>query len=82
MTRKKIKNILSKIPKGTTLTVRQIQDVVQKQCTLIPADWEPYVKTRHTHYPKWHHKIQGVLYEYKKKGLIIHNPADCSYTFV
>ena len=81
MTRKTIKNILSKLPKGTTLTVRQIQDVVEKQCPLIPADWEPYVKTRHTHDPKCHHKIQGVLYELKKKGLIIHNPSNSSYTF-
>lgn len=81
MDRKTIKDILSKLPKGSTLTVRQIQYVVQKQYPLIPRDWEPYVKTRHTHYPKWHHKIQGVLYELKKKGLIIHNPLNSSYTF-
>lgn len=81
MDRKTIKDILSKLPKGSTLTVRQIQDVVQKQCSPVPADWQPYVKTRHTHYPKWHHKIQGVLYELKKKELIIHNPSNSSYTF-
>ena len=81
ITREKVKIIFSEIATGTTLTVRQIQNLVQKQCPPIPADLEPYVKTRNTKYPVWHHVIQCVLYEYKIKGVVIHNPASQSYTF-
>lgn len=81
MNRQTIKSILLNLPKGTTLTVGQIQNEVQNHCLPVPDDWKPYTPTRPTNYPKWHHEIQGVLYELKEKRIIIHHPSNSSYTF-
>ena len=78
---KDIKKILGQVPTGTTLTVHQIQDLGRANFTLTSADWEIHTNTRPTNYRKWLHRIQGVLAEYKRKGIVKHNPATCSYTF-
>lgn len=76
-----IKQILGQIPAGTTLTVKQIQKFVRANATLTSEDWEIHTKTRPTNYRRWRHRIQGVLAEYKKKGIVRHNPETSSYTF-
>ena len=81
MTASNVKSILATIPKGTTLSVNQIQNLVQTNYNLTPADWAKYTTTRKTNYPKWHHTIQSVLAEYKKNGTVIHHPDQEEYTF-
>lgn len=76
-----IKKIIGQIPAGTTLTVGQIQDLVRSSYPLTSADWAIHTNTRPTNYRKWLHRIQGVLSEYKRKGIVQHHPATCSYTF-
>ena len=78
---KDIKQIFGQIPAGETLTVSDIQDLVKRSFLLSSADWAIHTNTRPTNYRKWPHRIQGVLAEYKRKGLVKHNPATCSYTF-
>ena len=70
-----------KIPKGTTLTVTQIQNLVKDNFQLTEQDWEIHTKTRSTNYRRWLHRVQAVLSEYKKKGLVKHKPSTNSYTF-
>ena len=76
-----IKQILSRIPAGTKLAVSEIQDLVKDNCSLNSDDWKPYTKTRQTKYPRWCHRIQSVLAEYKEKKIVAHEPTTCSYTF-
>ena len=78
---KDIKKILGQILAGTTLTVRQIQDLVRTSFPLTDDDWAIHTDTRPTNYRRWLHRIQGVLAEYKRKGLVKHNPDTCTYTF-
>jgi hypothetical protein len=71
---KDIKTILGQISTGTTLTVGQ-------KYLLTSEDWEIHTNTRPTNYRKWQHRIQAVLSEYKRKGIVQHHPQNCSYTF-
>ena len=81
MQAKDIKAILSTIPHGTTLTIRQIQILVKMSFHLTAADWAVHTKTRHTNYRRWQPRIQGVMSEYKRKGIVMHNATTHSYTF-
>lgn len=76
-----IKAIFAQIPAGTTLTVQQIQDLVQNSYALSPADWEPYTETRKTNYSKWRHQVQSALARMKENGIVVHDEATHSYTF-
>ena len=76
-----IKQILGKIPKGTTMSISEIQDFVRANWPLTREDWAIHTDTRPTNYRKWLHRIQGVLSELKKKGIVVHHPDTCSYTF-
>lgn len=76
-----IKAIFAQIPAGTTLTVQQIQDLVQNSYPLSPADWEPYTETRKTNYSKWQHQVQSALARMKENGIVVHDEATHSYTF-
>ena len=78
---KDIKAILLQIPSGTTLDLSQIKKFLQNNLYLTKEDWEPHTKTRLTNYPKWLHKTQGVLSEYKRNGKIKHNSQMHTYTF-
>ena len=78
---KDIKDILAKIPEGTTLTVEKIQDLVENNFALTASDFAPYTTTRPTSYPRWLHRIQAVLAEYKKDQKVVHDPETNSYTF-
>ena len=81
ITAKDIKKILDKIPKGTTMTVKKIHELVEEEFTLTDDDWKPHTETRETNYPKWKHKVQAVLAELKKAQKVVHNPGTNSYTF-
>lgn len=81
ITTKDIRAVFKTIPPGTTLTVSELQSLVQNTYQVTAEDQEPYVNTRKTFYPKWHHRIQQVLYSLKENGEIIHNSGDESYTF-
>lgn len=78
---KDVKAILSTIPHGTTLTIGQIQALVKVSFPLSAYDWAVHTDTRPTNYPRWLHRIQGVLSEYKRKGIVKHNKLTNSYTF-
>ena len=81
ITRNQIKTVFQGIPKGTTLTVSQIQEKVAKQYPPTSYDWAPYVSSRTTTYPRWHHEIQCLLYDCKMNGSIMHNKNSGTYTF-
>ena len=81
MKAKDIKAILNTIPKGKTLTISQIQAYVRASFSLSAADWAIHTNTRPTNYRRWLHRIQGVLSEYKRKGIVTHNVITHSYTF-
>jgi hypothetical protein len=76
-----IKEILSKVKKGTCLTVPEIQALIKSNFNLSADDYAPHTTTRPTRYPKWCHRIQGVLSDYKRKGLVTHDKSSRSYTF-
>ena len=78
---KDIKAVLYKIPDGATLSIADIQTLVRTCLPLSNADWEIHTKTRPTNYRKWFHRIQGVLADYKRKGLVVHDPIHHLYTF-
>ncbi|MBO5320500.1 MAG: hypothetical protein J6B01_11940 [Ruminococcus sp.] len=78
---KDVKAILSTIPKGETLTISQIQALVKASFPLSAGDWAIHTNTRPTNYRRWLHRIQGVLSEYKRKGIVKHNKIMHSYTF-
>ncbi len=78
---KDVKAILNRIPHGTTLTISQIQALVKASFPLSAVDWAIHTKTRPTNYRRWLHRIQGVLSEYKRKGIVKHNSIMHSYTF-
>lgn len=78
---KDIKKILENIPAGTTLTISQIQDVVRNSYQLSQDDMKPHTQSRPTTYERWRHRIQGVLSDYKRKGIVEHNKLTKSYTF-
>lgn len=78
---KDVKAILSTIPKGKTLTISQIQALVKASFPLSAEDWAIHTNTRPTNYRRWLHRIQGVLSEYKRKGIVKHNKIMHSYTF-
>lgn len=78
---KDIKNVLSRIPSGTTLGISDIQEMIRDSLYLTEEDWSIHTKTRPTNYRKWLHRIQGVLSEYKRKGIVKHNPIMHTYTF-
>lgn len=78
---KDIKTIFGQISTGTTLTVGQIQNLVANKYLLTSEDWEIHTNTRPTNYRKWQHRIQAVLSEYKRKGIVQHHLQNCSYTF-
>jgi len=77
---KDVKAILSRIPHGTTLTISQIQALVKASFPLSAEDWAIHTKTRPTNYRRWLHRIQGVMSEYKRKGIVKHNKKTHSYT--
>ncbi len=77
----RIKAVLESVKEGTTLTVWEIFSMVERVYGLTKEDLEPYTQTRSTKYPRWKHRIQSVLANYKKEGVVAHNPSECSYTF-
>lgn len=78
---KDIKNILDRIPTGTTLSVKEIQNFVKSNFDLGPKDWGPYTQTRQTNYSRWKHIVQAVLEKYKKTQKVTHNSLTHFYTF-
>jgi hypothetical protein len=78
---KDIKAVLSTIPQGTTMQLGDIQLLVKQSYQLGKQDWEPHTQTRPTRYPRWLHRVQAVLEEYKNKGIVTHCAATQSYTF-
>ena len=78
---KNIKSIFDLFPKGVPMTVETIQASVARAFPLTNADWKPYTKTRATNYPKWKHRVQSVLSEYKKNKIVGHDPETNSYSF-
>lgn len=78
---KDIKLVLSQIPVGTEMSVGDIQALVKKSCPLNNEDWAIHTKTRPTNYRKWLHRIQGVLAEYKRNGIVTHDPVTHIYMF-
>lgn len=69
------------ITSGTTLHVSQIHTIIQKNATLTIEDWAPHTRTRPTKYPRWKHRVQGVLATFKKNGVILHSPSSNTYKF-
>lgn len=82
MSSKDFKKILMEIPAGSTMTVREIQDFVKDHAFLTEEDWKIHTKTRPTNYRRWLHRLQAVLHEFKRKGIVIHHPSLCAYTFL
>lgn len=78
---KDIKKILSQIPAGTKMSSKEIQVLVKNNYPLSAEDLEVHTTTRPTHYQRWQHRVQAVLSEYKRKGIIQHDSATGIYTF-
>jgi hypothetical protein len=78
---KDIKKTLSEIPHGETMSVENIQDWIEQHNNLDDQDWEPHTTTRPTKYPMWKHRVQAVLEEYKKQGIVTHCEATHRYMF-
>jgi len=72
--------ILTKIPKGKRLTVKENQVLVEKQCIITQDDWQTHKKSRKTRYPKWKAQIQAKLYQLKK-GIVLYDDSNYSYKF-
>lgn len=75
-----VAGVLNTVPAGTTLTITEIQELVEKTLGLEAEDLEPYTTSRPTEYPKWKHRIQTTLARHKEKGLVVHHPETNSYT--
>ncbi|MBE5846726.1 MAG: hypothetical protein E7300_03525 [Lachnospiraceae bacterium] len=76
-----VRAVLQKIPAGKTLSIKEIQDLIEKNCNLTKEDLAPHTKTRPTTYPKWKHVIQGVMSTLKRQGDVAHDRKHHMYTF-
>ena len=69
-----IYKILDFIPKGDTMTISEIQKMVESNYQLTEDDKKPYIdyfKTkRKSNYPYWKHMIQKALYYKKREGTV------------
>lgn len=76
-----IKQVLDNLPKNKPIAVEDIHAAVEK--IVAPEDFNvPYTTTRpHNNYPKWKHKVQGVLSNYKRQNKLDHDPVAHTYTF-
>lgn len=72
--------ILTKIPKGKRLTVKENQVLVEKQCIITQDDWQTHKKSRKTRYSKWIAQIQAKLHQLKK-GIVLYDDSNYSYKF-
>lgn len=79
---KEIIKLVSALPKNCDIPVEDILDRVQKSGLLSAADLEPHTQSRPTSYPRWKARVQGVLWELKKKNRVFHDPIRHTYTFV
>lgn len=69
------------IEPGTIVSVTKIHDMIQQYFRLNSDDWKPHTKTRKTKYPRWKHRVQGVLSALKRNGTITHNRTSHMYQF-
>lgn len=82
LTGSEIKNLLkSNITPGATLHVSKIHMIIKTNAVLTNEDWAPHTTTRPTKYPRWKHRVQGVLATFKKNGVILYSPSSNTYKF-
>lgn len=70
-----IMGILSKhVPVGVVLTAQQIRDIVEANYNLSVMDLSPQAceVNRDSKYPRWHRRVQDVLFLLKKAHKIEH----------
>ena len=77
-----VQKILNRIPHGSTLTVRQLQNLVEKHVILTAEDWAPYTDTRTTRYPHWKNVLQKELFHYKERDKVLHQKPLQKYLFL
>lgn len=77
-----IKRILSQIPSGKTMPIKGIQKLVSDNFLLTDEDLQPHTHTRKTTYPRWKHRLQGVLHGLKSNNQVLHNKLTHQYTFL
>lgn len=76
-----IRVVLDSLPKNVYTPINDIQLAVKD--IVLPEDLNvPYTESRpHNNYPKWKHRLQAVLHNYKIKGKVLHDKSSKSYMF-
>lgn len=67
-----IKIALNTLPKNKPFDLSEIQDFIQSYFQLDNEDWKSTKSIKN--YPRWKHRLQAALHNFKKKGFVEHEP--------